>query len=113
LSALNSLKNKFLGIASHDLRNPLYLIGSYSEALKDQLIGKDCEKQRTFAEKIFASSEFMKSLLDNLLDISKIESGKYNLCFEKKDMNSLVKNLVEIHQIIANRKNIQIKLTGC
>ena len=46
LQELNELKNKFLGIASHDLRNPLYLIRSYSEILLDESLGKINEKQK-------------------------------------------------------------------
>ena len=73
------MKNKFLGIASHDLRNPLYLIRSFSEILKDEDVGKLNDQQRELLEKIFNSSNYMRSLLENLLDISKIESGKLDL----------------------------------
>ena len=110
LKELNELKNKFLGIASHDLRNPLYLIGSYSEILKDDSVGKINNTWKGLAEKIFISSEFMKTLLDNLLDISKIESGKYDLNKKEENLNTLVKNQVEIYQLIAKKKNIEISL---
>lgn len=80
LKELNELKNKFLGIASHDLRNPLYLIRSFSEVLKDESVGAVNPKQKELLVKIFNASNFMRSLLENLLDISKIESGKIELC---------------------------------
>lgn len=110
LKEANALKNKFLGIASHDLRNPLYLIRSYSEILKDDLFGKINGSRHTFLEKIFASSEFMQSLLDNLLDISKIESGKYDLNKKEENLNALAEDQVEFHNLMAQKKNIEIFL---
>ena len=110
LKKLNELKNRFLGIASHDLRNPLYLIRSYSEILKDDLSGKINGSRHAMLEKIFASSDFMQSLLDNLLDISKIESGKYDLDKKKEDLNALAADQVEFHKLMAQKKNIEITL---
>jgi len=101
LREVNELKNKFLGIASHDLRNPLYLIRSYSEILKDDLFGKINGSRHAFLEKIFAASEFMQSLLDNLLDISKIESGKYDLNKKEENLNTLAEDQVEFHKLMA------------
>ena len=110
LKELNELKNKFLGIASHDLRNPLYLIRSFSEVLKDQVVGKVSPKQKELLEKIFNASNFMRALLDNLLDISKIESGKIELTKTVQDFNSIVKQQVELCQLFADKKNIDIDL---
>jgi len=108
LGDLNELKNKFLGIASHDLRNPIYVIRSYSEILKDCSLGPINEKQRKLLTKIFDNSEFMRSLLDNLLDISKIESGTITINKDQNDFNDLTINQIEIHQLLANKKNISL-----
>ncbi len=110
LAELNELKNRFLGIASHDLRNPLYLIKSYGEILKDDLKGKIQPAQHTFLEKIFASSQFMETLLNNLLDISKIESGKYNLNKNEENINALTTSQIDTHELFAKKKNITIVL---
>ncbi len=110
LAELNELKNRFLGIASHDLRNPLYLIKSYSEILKDDLKGKIHPSQQRFLEKVFVSSNYMESLLDNLLDISKIESGKYNLNKKEESLNAITKDQMTPHELIAKKKNIAIVL---
>ncbi len=110
LEELNELKNRFLGIASHDLRNPLYLIKSYSEILKDELKGNISNTRQNFLEKIYASSKFMETLLDNLLDISKIESGKYDLNKKEENLNELTKNQIKTHELIAKKKNIEISL---
>jgi PAS domain S-box-containing protein len=108
LAELNELKNRFLGIASHDLRNPLYLIKAYSEILKDDLKGKISKTRQSFLKKIFESSQFMEALLDNLLDISKIESGKYNLDKKEENLNTLTISQMDPHDLIAKKKNITI-----
>ncbi len=108
LKELNELKNKFLGIASHDLRNPLYLIKTFSEVLKDGTVGEINQKQKEISEKIFNASVFMQGLLENLLDISKIESGKIEINKERQDLNSTSKYQVEMSQLMADKKNIQL-----
>lgn len=110
LFELNDTKNKFLGIASHDLRNPLYLIRSFSEILKDEGIGKLNDKQRELLEKIFNSSNYMRSLLENLLDISKIESGKIDLDLKVQDLNLLTRSQFELNQLLAKKKDIDLNL---
>jgi PAS domain S-box-containing protein len=109
LKESNELKNKFLGIASHDLRNPVYLIHSYSEILKDESLGQVNAKQKSMLEKIFHSSWYMTKLLDNLLDISKIESGKIYIDRKKQDLNTLAQSQVELIQLLANKKDIRLE----
>jgi signal transduction histidine kinase len=110
LKELNELKNKFLGIASHDLRNPLYSIRTFSDILKEGSVGEVNKKQKELLGKIFKASEFMKALLENLLDISKIESGKIELNIEVQDFNGITKQQIELNQLLADNKNIQIHL---
>ncbi len=108
LNELNELKNKFLGIASHDLRNPLYMIKTFSEVLKDGTLGEVNEKQKEISEKIFNASNFMQGLLENLLDISQIESGKIDINKESQDINNSAKQQIELIQLLADKKNIQV-----
>ena len=110
LAETNELKNRFLGIASHDLRNPLYLIKSYSEILKDDLKGKISNTRQKYLQKIFAASQFMETLLDNLLDISNIESGKYDLKKNEECLNILTMQQIDTHELIAQKKKITIAL---
>jgi PAS domain S-box-containing protein len=108
LQELNDTKNKFMGIASHDLRNPVYVIRTFSEVLKDGGVGDLNGKQKELVEKIFNSCNYMRSLLENLLDISKIESGKIDLDLKVQDLNFLAKTQVELNQLLAQKKNIQL-----
>ena len=110
LNELMELKNKFLGIASHDLRNPIYLIRAFSEILKDESLGTINKKQRDLLEKIFNSSTYMNTLLENLLDISKIDSGKIELHKTVQDFNETIKEQAGLNQFIANKKEIKLHL---
>ncbi len=109
LKESNQLKNKFLGIASHDLRNPVYLVHSYSEILMDASLGPVNDRQKSILKKIFDSSSYMTALLDNLLDISKIESGQISINREKQGLKALVESQVELIQLLANKKNIRLE----
>jgi PAS domain S-box-containing protein len=108
LNKLNALKNKFLGIASHDLRNPLYAIMSYSNLLADGSLGEINDQQRTALQKVAKSGEFMCDLLNNLLDVSQIESGQFSLKKSQQDINTLVMDQVDKNQLAAKEKNIAL-----
>ncbi len=107
----NDLKNEFLGIASHDLRNPLYIIQSLSEVLlENSQSGVMHKNQIKLLGKINSSSKHMAVLLNNLLDISKIESGKIELNKKAQDFNLILENQVELNQLIADKKRIRLNI---
>jgi signal transduction histidine kinase len=108
LDELNKLKNEFLGIAAHDLRNPLGVILGYSNSLLDESEGALSDIQKMMLDSIVTSSEFMLGLLNNLLDISAIESGKVKLVLIKADLVPVVRRNVELNSVIAHKKNIRI-----
>jgi signal transduction histidine kinase len=107
LRSLNEQKNKFLGMAAHDLRNPIGGILGYSELLLEEELGAE---ERTIVSKIESSSKFMLRLLNDLLDISQIESGKLELNLAACDLGALVQQNVELNRIIASKKQIRIEL---
>jgi two-component system, OmpR family, sensor kinase len=110
LDELNKLKNQFLGMAAHDLRNPLGIIMSYSDFLLEDLESELSSDHKKMLNTIQHSSEFMHHLLEELLDISAIESGKLNLELQKTDMLALVQKTVNLNAIIAAKKNIHIRI---
>jgi len=112
LDELNKLKNQFLGIAAHDLRNPLGIIMSYSDFLLDDLSPELSDDHKKMLHTIQNSSEFMHQLLEELLDISAIESGKLTLGFQKADLLALVTKNVSLNAIIAVKKDIQIQVVA-
>lgn len=111
LSKLNEQKNQFLGMAAHDLRNPLSIILMYSDFLIDEAEDVLDDEQNDFLQIIHSSSDFMLKLIDDLLDVSKIESGKLELELEKTDISDFIEHNIALNQVIANKKQILIDFT--
>lgn len=110
LEDLNRQKNEFCGMAAHDLRNPITVIQNSSSIILNYLGDNLTNKQKEFVEKINDSSRFTINLLNDLLDISKIESGTLELEITQNDYIDFLKNNIELNGFFANEKGISIKL---
>jgi signal transduction histidine kinase len=113
LEKLNEEKNRFLGMAAHDLRNPLHAIQMYSEFLLDETRALLGQEHRSFLEIIHSSSQFMLRLVNDLLDVAKIESGKLVLEIAPTDLVELVNKCGETNNVLASRKNISVTFELC
>lgn len=109
LTKLNEQKNHFLGIAAHDLRNPLAAILAYCDFLLEDMDPED-EERVSFLENIKISSRYMLDLLEDLLDVTQIEAGKLSLDMQEARLIDLVRKNIELNSIIAQRKDISIRL---
>lgn len=107
LKKLDELKNKLLGMAAHDLRNPLASIRGFSEILLEDSVDEETRKE--FLGVIFNVSEEMLRLLNDLLDISQIQSGKFELRKKAGALDEVVKRRIHLNQVIAARKDIKIE----
>jgi two-component system, OmpR family, sensor kinase len=110
LEKLNEEKNRFLGIAAHDLRNPLNAIQIYSEFLLDETSSILDPEHVEFVSIIHASSQFMLQLVNDLLDVAKIESGKLQLELAPTDLAALVQRNVALNSVMASKKSITLRL---
>jgi signal transduction histidine kinase len=108
LVELNDLKNKFLGIASHDLRNPLSSIIGYSKYLLDRGAQVKEDTRQEFLTGIKNVSGNMLELISNLLDISVIESGQLKLDPSKSSMKRLAEEKIHLQQFLADKKGIRL-----
>jgi len=108
LEQLNQQKNYFLGMAAHDLRAPLGTIVSYCEYLMDMEREHAAEDDCELVGVIRKSSEFMLGLINDLLDISKIESGNLNLNVSQLNLKELVSQSAENNRLPAQQKGIRI-----
>ncbi|MGM0566665.1 MAG: sensor histidine kinase [Bacteroidota bacterium] len=108
LDRVNQLKNKFIGVAAHDLRNPLNIIQSYADFLAEEAEGVLEAEHLEFLNRIIESSNYMLKLIENLLDYSKIETGEMHLQKESLELVSFLKRIVDMNNMLAQRKNIKI-----
>jgi len=108
LEKLNELKNKFLGIAAHDLRNPISIINMYSASIMKYFNTNLTNEQVDFISIIHRTSVFMLSLVDDFLDISTIEAGQLILKIEPHDYQAMVSEIVRLNRIIARNKEITL-----
>jgi len=106
LKELNELKDKYLGIAAHDLRNPLSSIRGMSEMLINMDLDKDTRK--SFLESINRVSNQMLTLINDLLDVSVIESGGYEMNLTEGNLSELVDERAKIATVDARRKEITL-----
>jgi PAS domain S-box-containing protein len=109
LAGLNTLKNQFLGMAAHDLRNPLTVVNTASSFLLDdssRLLS--AEQKREFIRRINANGEFMLKLINDLLDVAKIESGRLDLELATGDLCNLIEENLTMNRMLAEKKGIRL-----
>ncbi len=109
LEQLNEQKNRLLGMAAHDLRNPLGVILTYSDFLESEAFDVLDNDQRDFVSTIKSTSEFMLHLINDLLDVSAIESGQLQLECTPTDLVELVRHNVARNRVLAHQKQIELE----
>src|SRR6476619_393363 len=105
----NSLKTEFLASMSHELRTPLHTIIGFSELLTEQLEGPLTEKQQRFVGHILQDARHLLELINQVLDISKIESGRLELRRESFDFGHCVEEVLSAIGQHAATKNIKME----
>ncbi len=114
LARANDEKNRFLGIAAHDLRNPLSVILGYTELMLSGDAGPVTDDQRDVLGSVSSSIEFMVGLLNDLLDFSMIQSGAIRLDLQPTDLVALIRKTVTTNHVVADKKKIQVNVeTEC
>lgn len=110
LEALNKQKNHFLGMAAHDLRNPLNAIMTYSQFLHEEVGQVLSPEQNDFLDSIHKSSEFMLRLVTDLLEFSQIQTGNMTLNLGMVDLTGLIDRIVGLSRLLSDRKGIGLKV---
>jgi signal transduction histidine kinase len=110
LEHANLMKSEFLATMSHELRTPLNAVIGFSEALKDGLVGDMSEIQREYIGDIFTSGQHLLSLINDILDLSKVEAGMMDLELEPVELAGLLANSLLIVREKAALQRIQLKL---
>ena len=110
LAKASKLKDEFLASMSHELRTPLNAILGMSEALVEQVYGPLNEKQQRFIRNIDESGRHLLSLINDILDLSKIEVGKLELQLDSVSLETVCHASVRMVKEVAHRKRIDIVL---
>jgi signal transduction histidine kinase len=110
LQRASGLKSEFVANMSHELRTPLNAILGFSEMLKDGMLGDLSERQRTSSSAIFDSGMHLLSLINDILDLSRIEAGRMDLDLEKTDIAELLDNSVRMLEGRASSHRIRLEL---
>ena len=110
LEHASHMKSEFLATMSHELRTPLNAVIGFSEALKDGMVGDMSETQREYITDIFNSGQHLLSLINDILDLSKVEAGMMALELEPVELQSLLSNSLLIVREKAALQRIQLKL---
>jgi PAS domain S-box-containing protein len=112
LKQLNSMKSEFVSVVSHELRTPLTSIRGYASLLISERLGKLTEQQKNSIDVIAKEGERLSDLINDLLDLSKLQAGKINIKLENKNIYETVKDSLNSLMIQAEIKHIDLKLTG-
>ncbi|OAI22008.1 PAS domain-containing sensor histidine kinase [Methylosinus sp. R-45379] len=108
----SAAKTDFLAKVSHEIRTPLNAIIGFAEVMMEERFGPlGNDRYKEYLKDIHTSGEHVLSLVNDLLDLSKIEAGKFELDVERIDANAVISECVSIMQPQANRSRVVIRLS--
>ncbi len=101
---LNQLKNEFVGIVAHDLKTPMTVISGFAEIMIQQWVEITDEDKLDFLDRIRDNVTRLSTLVDDVLQVSKIESGEVSLDLRPTDLAGLIWRMVEEHESTSERE---------
>ncbi len=110
LEALDHEKDVFMNMAAHELRTPMTIIRWYADILLDGGSGAINEAQKKLVENMYKSSESLIALVNDLLDLSRIDAGKMELKYEVCDIKELVRGTFESFATLMKKKSMNFTL---
>jgi len=108
LEVASQHKSEFLANMSHELRTPLNAIIGFSEVLTDRMFGELNEKQEEYLKDIYASGTHLLSLINDILDLSKIEAGRMELELTDFDLPTALDNALTLVRERAGRRSLTL-----
>jgi len=109
LEGVNRFKSQFLANMSHELRTPMNAVLGFSEILRDRRFGPLTEKQARFVNNILVGGRHLLTLIDDILDLAKIEAGKMRLDLARIEVHSIIEEICGVMQLQADAKQQSIQ----
>ncbi len=110
LKKLDRIKSNFLSVTSHELRTPMSAIKGYMQMLLKQSLGEITEEQKQALKVILRNTTRLDNLIQDILDISRLESGTMKFLPEQTDLQKMIREISETMQSSADLKNIKINV---
>ncbi|MBT6045245.1 MAG: hypothetical protein HOG49_00345 [Candidatus Scalindua sp.] len=110
LKELDHLKSMFIASMSHELRTPLNSIMGFTGIILQGIVGKISDEQRKQLSMVKKSASHLLSLINDIIDISKIEAGKVEIYVHKFELLSVVKEVINSFTVLAKEKNLKMDL---
>ncbi len=108
LERLNQIKGRFIANTSHELRTPLNAILGFSDVLIEKTFGQLNDSQERYVKNIHSAGRHLLELINNVLDIAKIDAGKHEIMYESFGVRDLITEVVSIMKPLAEKKSIEI-----
>jgi len=109
LQRLDEAKNEFISMASHQLRTPLTSIKGYLDMVLQGDLGRVSATQRAVLSEAFISSERMVSLINDFLNISRLQTGKFVIERRESDLSDVVKEQLQMLRVLAKQHDLTLK----
>ena len=106
----NKSKSEFLANMSHELRTPLNAVIGFAEVMKDEVFGPMGDRYQEYAENVHTSGKHLLSLINDVLDLSKIEAGKIELVEEETDVSAMLSKCRQLLHERASQAGLHIRL---
>jgi signal transduction histidine kinase len=107
----NQAKSAFLANMSHELRTPLNAVIGFSELLEQQIFGNLNDKQKAYVGNVLVSGRHLLQLVNDILDISKVEAGRMDLAYEVTPIGGIVDVVRGVIQAVATKKGINLEVS--
>jgi signal transduction histidine kinase/CheY-like chemotaxis protein len=111
VAEISRLKSEFLANMSHELRTPLNAILGFSEILKDNLVQLSEDQRHECLENVHASGKHLLELVNDVLDLSKIEAGRMELAYDQFHVSSAVHEVHNVIRSLSERRDIELSIT--
>lgn len=110
LQRLDEAKNEFISMASHQLRTPLTSIKGYLDMMLEGDLGKISPTQRAVLREAFSSSERMVRLINDFLNVSRLQTGKFTIDKQSVDIAQILRDEVSLLKVVADQRSVEMIL---